>query len=113
MGVVQLPDELQRMIERAVAEGRAASPIALLEEAVMRLLDDASAEESEARQVAELGARDLESGHYTTIATPEDERLLEDRLIAQLRARLGADGARTDAETMQPAKASPLTPAGT
>ena len=47
MGVVQLPDELQRVIERQVAEGRAASPAAFLEEAVRRLVDEARDEEDE------------------------------------------------------------------
>ena len=41
MGAVQLPDELQHVIEREVAEGRASSPAALVEEAVMRLVDAA------------------------------------------------------------------------
>ena len=39
MGVIQLPDELQQVIEREVAEGRAISPAAFLQEAVMRLVD--------------------------------------------------------------------------
>ena len=36
VGVVQLPDELERVIERDVAEGRAGGRVAFLEEAVMR-----------------------------------------------------------------------------
>ena len=45
MGVIQLPDELQRVIERQVAEGRAASSAAFLEEAVRRLVDETRGEE--------------------------------------------------------------------
>ncbi len=59
MGMVQLPDELQSLIERQVAEGRAASATAFLEEAVMRLVDEAAAEEDELRRVVEAGAGDI------------------------------------------------------
>lgn len=92
MGVVQLPDELQRVIERQVAEGRAASPTAFLEEAVMRLIDEAHAEEDAVLQASEAGRADIEANRYTTIATVEDERLLQERLIARLQARLAIDG---------------------
>ena len=88
MGVVQLPDELQRVIERQVAQGRAATPTAFLEEAVMRLVDEAGAEEDELWRVVEAGAADIEAGRYTTVATPEDELRLHDDRMARLRARL-------------------------
>ncbi len=91
MGVVQLPDELQRVIERQVAEGRAASPAAFLEEAVRRLVDETCAEEGAIQQAAEAGLADVEAGRFTTVATPEDERLLQERLMASLQARLVAD----------------------
>jgi hypothetical protein len=48
MGVIQIPDELQRVIERQVAPGRAASPATFLEVAVMRPIAHTSAEEAEA-----------------------------------------------------------------
>ena len=86
MGAIQLPDELERVIERQVAEGRAASPTAFLEEAVRRLVDETRAEEDEVRQAAEAGAADIEAGRYTTVATPEDEQLLRQRLTARLQA---------------------------
>lgn len=92
MGVVQLPDELQRVIERQVAEGRAVSPAAFLEEAVMRLVDETRAEEGAVWQVAEAGLADIEAGRTTTVATPEDRRLPQERLMARLQARLAADG---------------------
>jgi predicted transcriptional regulator len=91
MGVVQLPDELQRVIERQVAEGRAASPTAFLEEAVMRLVDEAQAEEDALLQASEAGRADIDAGRYATVATPEDGRLLQERLMARLKARLAAD----------------------
>ncbi|GAV34195.1 hypothetical protein ROTAS13_01858 [Roseomonas sp. TAS13] len=88
MGVVQLPDELQRVIERQVAEGRASSPTAFLEEAVMRLVDETSAEEDEVRQAAQDGSADIEAGRYRMVASPDDERRLRDDIMARLRSRL-------------------------
>ena len=90
MGVVQLPDELQRVIERQVAEGRAASPAAFLEEAVRRLVDETSGEEDEVLQAVEAGLADIEAGRYVTVATPEDERCVHDGMMARLQARLSA-----------------------
>jgi Arc/MetJ-type ribon-helix-helix transcriptional regulator len=92
MGAVRLPDELQRVIERQVAEGRAASPTAFLEEAVRRLVDDTSTEEDELRRVVEAGSTDIDAGRYTTVATPEDGQRLQDGMVARLRSCLSADG---------------------
>jgi len=91
MGIVQLPDELQRMIERAVAEGRAASPAAFLEEAVMRLVEEAHSEEEEVVAAVQVGIADIEAGRYTTVVNAEDERVLHDRMMARLRAHLAAE----------------------
>ena len=59
MGVVQLPDELERVIER---------------------------------QMIKAGLADIEAGRTTTVATPEDRQILQERLMARLQARLAADG---------------------
>ncbi len=59
MGVVQRPDELQRVIEQ---------------------------------QVAGAGLADIEAGRYTTVVTPEDSRLLQERLMERLQTRLAVDG---------------------
>ena len=91
MGVIQLPDELQRVIERQVAEGRAASSAAFLEEAVRRLVDETRGEEDELLLAVEAGSADIEAGRYLTVATPEDERRIHDGMMARLRARLSAD----------------------
>ena len=88
MGVVQLPDELQRVIERQVAEGRAASPAAFLEEAVRRLVDETRGEDDELRQAVEAGSGDIEAGRYVTVATPEDERRIHNGMMARMQARL-------------------------
>jgi len=88
MGVVQLPDELQRVIERQVAEGRATSAAAFLEEAVLRLIDDARLEEQEVVAAAQAGTADIEAGRLTTISGPGDEQRLHERMMTRLRADL-------------------------
>lgn len=90
MGAVQLPDELLLMIERQVEEGRATSAAAFLEEAVLRLIDDARSEEDEIREVVQAGIADMQAGRYTTIATPEDEKRLRERMMARLHQNLAA-----------------------
>ncbi len=91
MGAIQLPDELQRVIEGEVAEGRAASAAAFLEEAVLRLVEDAHAEEEETHRAAQAGIADAEAGRYTIVGTPEDGQRLHARMMARLRERLAAD----------------------
>ena len=92
MGEVQLPEELQRVIERHVAEGKATSPAAFLEEAVMRLVDETASEESELRQIVEAGSADINAGRYRTVASPDDARQLRDDMMTRLRSRLSAGG---------------------
>lgn len=88
MGVVQLPDGLQRVIERQVAEGRASSSTAFLEEAVMRLVDETSAEEDDVQRAVQDGSADIDAGRYRTVASPDDERRLRDDVMTRLRSRL-------------------------
>lgn len=90
MGVIQLPDELQRVIERQVAEGRAANPAAFLEEAVRRLVDETVTEENEIFQAAEAGSADIATGRFVTVATAGDEESIRDGMMARLRARFAA-----------------------
>ena len=65
MGAMQVPDELQRVIERQVEEGRAASVAAFPEEAVRRFIEDAHAEEEEVRGAAQAGAATRERAGTT------------------------------------------------
>ena len=76
MGAVQLPDDLQRVIERQIAEGRAVSTAAFLAEAVHRLLDDARLEAHDVRASAQAGIADLAAGRQTTVTGPDDGRRL-------------------------------------
>jgi len=90
MGAVQLPDELQRVIERQVAEGRATSTAAFLEEAVLRLIDDARLEDDDIRGAAQAGIADVEAGRYTTVANAKERQRLQEHMTARLRASLSA-----------------------
>jgi Arc/MetJ-type ribon-helix-helix transcriptional regulator len=90
MGFVQLLDELKRIIERQVAEGRIEDEAHFLEEAVRRFAAELDAED-EIIAVAHAGTADIEAGRFTTIATPEDADALHERTMARLRARLDAD----------------------
>jgi Arc/MetJ-type ribon-helix-helix transcriptional regulator len=90
MGAVQLPDELQRAIERQVAEGRATSTAAFLEEAVLRLIDDARLEDDVVRGAAQAGIADIAAGRYTMVATSVDGQRLQEHMMARLRASLSA-----------------------
>ncbi len=91
MGAVQLPDEIQRLIERQVAAGRAPSAIAFLEEAVLRLVEDATSEDEETLKAAEAGIADMEAGRYVTVAMPEDSQPLHERMMTRLRESLAAN----------------------
>ncbi len=88
MGVINLPDEVQRVVDQQVAEGRAASASAFVEEAVVRLIHDARAEEDEIAAAARAGVADIEAGRFVIVATAEDTQLLHDRLMARLREEL-------------------------
>ena len=91
MGAVQLSDELQRVIERQVAEGHATSTVAFLEEAVLRLVDERRLEQQDLQDAVQAGLADIEAGRYSLVATPEDDRRLDERLMARLRDRLAAE----------------------
>ncbi len=93
MGVVQPPDELQQVIERQVAQGRAANPAEFLQQAVMRLIDETHAEEGAVRQSAGAGSADIEASRCTAVViTQDDGQRLQERLMNRLQARLGTDG---------------------
>lgn len=92
MGVVQvrLPDEVQAVIDRQVAEGRAADATEWLVEAARRYAEDLEREDELAVE-AKAGIADIEAGRYRTITTPEDAEVWHQEKMARLRERL-ADG---------------------
>lgn len=92
MGAVQLPDELQEAIDRQVAEGRARSAAAFLEEAVRRLIEEARSEHEELVEIVRVGIAEIEEGRFTSVPdTPEARECLHERRMARLRASLAAD----------------------
>lgn len=95
MSAVQLPDELRQVIDRQVAEGRAASVAAFLEAAVRRYAFELEADDAEIVAAAEQGLAALSNGDFTTVDGPEagrsfwegvsndaDDRLAELRVAA-------------------------------
>ncbi len=92
MGVVQisLPEDIRTIIDRDVAAGRVESVDAYLIEGARRFAADLELED-EIRAEAAAGIADAEAGRYVTIASPEDEAALQERMMSRLRARLAAD----------------------
>jgi Arc/MetJ-type ribon-helix-helix transcriptional regulator len=88
MDAVELSDGVQRLIAEQVAAGRATSAAAFVEEAVLRLVDDAAAEA--VRLPAEAGVADAAAGRMTTVATDEDAQAPRTRMVERLRTALGA-----------------------
>lgn len=92
MGVVQikLPDDLQSVIERQVAEGRAASESDYVTEAV-RFYADLLDSDNEIAEIVERADADSAAGLYVTVKTPADSDALHKAAMDRLRARLATD----------------------
>jgi predicted transcriptional regulator len=84
MGMIQLPDDVNQLIARQVAAGRASSEADFLAEAVQRYADALEAESDDIIAAAEEGIADIEAGRFELIVGPDDMR----RLRVELRARL-------------------------
>ena len=80
MSAVQIPDELRQVIDRQVAEGRAASAAEFLEAAVRRYALELEADDAELVAAANEGIEAIRRGDYITISSPEDEATLRQRL---------------------------------
>jgi Arc/MetJ-type ribon-helix-helix transcriptional regulator len=93
MGVVQiqLPDHLKQIIDRQVAEGRAASEEDFMLEAARRYVEDLEAED-EIVAIAEEGNAAFKRGDYVTISSSEDAEALHQRTMDRLRANLASKG---------------------
>lgn len=94
MGVVQiqLSDDLMRIIDRQIAEGRALSEADFLLQAAQLYADHLDAENEIAAMVERADA-DVAAGRYATVATPEDSQALHEAAMARLRARMASDAA--------------------
>jgi Arc/MetJ-type ribon-helix-helix transcriptional regulator len=87
---IQLPDDLKRVIDRQVAEGRAASEVDFLAEAARLYADHLDAQDEIAEMVERADA-DIAAGRYVVVVTPEDSQALHEATMARLRARLASD----------------------
>ena len=86
---VQLPEPLQQLADRQVAEGRVASVGEFLLEAARRFAEEIAFGD-EIMAEAEAGIADAEGGRFTTVATDADAAALHERTMARLRERLAA-----------------------
>lgn len=92
MGIVQvqLPDDLRSVIDRQVAEGRAASEAEYVAEA-LRLYAGHLEAEDEIADMAERADADMALGRYVTVSTLDDSEALHQRAMDRLRANLASD----------------------
>ena len=92
MGVmqVQLPDELKFIIDRQVAEGRAASAADYVTEA-LRLYADLLDSDDEIAEIVERADADIAAGRYVTVRTRADSETLHEAAMDRLRLRLATD----------------------
>jgi Arc/MetJ-type ribon-helix-helix transcriptional regulator len=89
MGVVQLPEDLQRAIEEQVALGRAVSTADYIAEAVARMIADDQADGELDAVIAE-GLADAEAGRGMLISSREDAERLHEAFMQTLRDDLAA-----------------------
>lgn len=87
---VQLSDDLKSIIDRQVAEGRAASGVDFLREAAVRYAEHLDAEE-ELEEIARVGIAAAEAGDYILIETEADAEALFQRTMARVRTNLASD----------------------
>jgi Arc/MetJ-type ribon-helix-helix transcriptional regulator len=87
---VQISDDLKSIIDRQVAEGRAASGVDFLREAAVRYAEHLDAEE-ELEEIARAGIAAAEAGDYILIETEADAEALFQRTMARVRSNLASD----------------------
>jgi Arc/MetJ-type ribon-helix-helix transcriptional regulator len=90
MAAVQIPDHLKHIIDRQVAEGRAASEADYVADALRAYAEHIEAE-SEIAAMANRADADLASGRFVTVSNPEETEALHARTVARLRARMSRD----------------------
>jgi Arc/MetJ-type ribon-helix-helix transcriptional regulator len=86
--VVQLPDDLKRVIDRQVINGHAASEAEFLAHAIQRYAEALEQDEDEIAAAADEGIADIEAGRFELIASPADMRRLRTELGARLDQRV-------------------------
>ena len=95
MGVIQLPDKVLQVIDRAVADGWAGSQAEFVELAVMQMVEDEAIEaDPEVLAAIDQGDADIAEGRYTLIASAEDEEAYWSGVQARMEAATGTGAAR-------------------
>jgi Arc/MetJ-type ribon-helix-helix transcriptional regulator len=90
MSAAQIPDHLKQVIDRQVAEGRAASEADYVVEALRAYAEHIEAENEIAAMVGRADA-DMASGRFVTVTGPEDSEALRATTMARLHARVSRD----------------------
>jgi len=90
MGAVQIPDHLQQVIDRQVAEGRAASEADYVVNALCAYAEHIEAE-NEIAAMADRADADMASGRFLTVTGPEDNEALHASAMTRLRTRMSRD----------------------
>jgi Arc/MetJ-type ribon-helix-helix transcriptional regulator len=88
MGAVQISDDLKRVIDRQIAEGRAASAADFLEAAVRRYAQELDADDVELVARAEEGLSALGRGDYITVDDSESRRAFWDGVANEVSSRV-------------------------
>ena len=90
MGIMQvsLPDHVQELVDREIAEGRVANEGEFLVEAARRYAEELALEND---IVSEAEAGIADARRFVTVATLSDAAALHQRTMARLQDRLAAD----------------------
>ncbi len=87
---IQLPEQIQQVIDHQVAAGRVASQSEFLIEAARRFAEDIALEDEIATE-AEAGIADAQAGRFEIITTPDDAAKLHERTMMRLQSRMADD----------------------
>jgi Arc/MetJ-type ribon-helix-helix transcriptional regulator len=91
--LVHLPDDLTRIIDRRVAEGRVASQADYVQEAVRAYAEHLEAEDR-ISELVERADADFEAGRYVTVSTREQSEGLHEAAMERLQNQLADDASR-------------------
>jgi Arc/MetJ-type ribon-helix-helix transcriptional regulator len=80
MPTVQISDELKEVVDQHVAAGAAEDAARFVEQAVLRYAEDLTADEDELIAAAQEGIDAISRGEFVTIASPQDQAALRERL---------------------------------
>jgi Arc/MetJ-type ribon-helix-helix transcriptional regulator len=90
MSAVQIPNHLKQVIDRQVAEGRAASEADYVVDALHAYAEHIEAENEIAAMAVRADA-DMASGRFVTVTGPEDSEALHANTMARLRERMSRE----------------------